>query len=148
MAALDAVSAQHAKHPLAVYARLVKGVNATREFKVITRKQTVQARQPDFTTGIAHLNAVVDASIAGKGLDNLSLNFALRTLADAQEATEGNAAAAATAKRMLDHFTRQKLNAKVLETIAEQAAMYQPGASYRAPAERRALVNRMDPTAS
>ncbi len=144
--AFRTVLEEHPKHPLAVYARLVLGVNASREFKVITKAHTVEARKPDYEAATRSLSAVVDESMAGRGLDNLSLNFAMRTLADVQEVTEGITASAATAKRMLEHFRKQKLNAQVLENIAEQAATFAPGESYLPPAERKAFLNHLDPT--
>jgi hypothetical protein len=144
--AIETVLDAHGKHPLAVYARLLTGVNATREFKRITPDNKVVARAPDMDTAIVNLSAVVDASIQGKGVDNISLNFAMRTLADAQEVSEGPDAAAETAKRMLEHFRKQKLNAGVLRAIEAQVATYQPGENHLEIAERKAFINHLDPS--
>lgn len=144
--AIETVLDAHGKHPLAVYARLLKGVNATREFKRITPDNRIVARAPDMDTAVTNLNAVVDASIQGKGLDNISLNFAMRTLADAQEVAEGPDAAAETAQRMLEHFRKQKLNEGVMRTIEAQVATFLPGEHHKEVAERRAFINHLDPS--
>lgn len=142
--ALETVAEDHASHPLAVYAHLVRGVNAGREFKEITRDQTVRVREPDYEESIAELTEVVDASLDGRGVDNITLNLTMRTLADAQEATDGPPAAAATARRMLEHFRSQELRPHVLARIEEQVATFQPGDSYLPPPKRKALINHLD----
>jgi hypothetical protein len=45
-AALRQVAEKQAEHPLAVYARLVQGVNAAREFKQITPQNEIKVRPP------------------------------------------------------------------------------------------------------
>lgn len=145
--ALHEVIDRHGKHPLAVYARLTHGMNALREFKHIApRSHQIVARQPDLEEGTRMLSVAVEASMAGKGLDNISLNQAMRTLADAQEATGDTAAAQATAQRMLEHFRKLKLKPHVLELIGEQVSAYEPGEDYLNAAQRRARANLLDPS--
>lgn len=142
--ALDHLVEEHGDHPLAVYGHLVRGVNAAREFKTITPDGKVEARAPDYTEAATDLNAVVTASEAGQGLGNISLNLAMRTLADVQEARGDEELAARTARRMLEHFRGKDLKPHVLELIERQAAAYEPGAQHLDAATRRARANRLD----
>ncbi|HEX6070510.1 MAG TPA: hypothetical protein VFZ18_11820 [Longimicrobiaceae bacterium] len=144
--AMETLIEKHGKHPLAVYGRMVRGVNAGREFKTITRENKVRARQPDAAESIRDLSAVVAASEAGKGVDNISLNMVMRTLADVQEASGDEQEAAQTALSMVEVFRKQALKPHVMRMIEEQAAAYQPGDSYLDPATRRALSNHLDPS--
>jgi hypothetical protein len=144
--ALETLATKHDKHPLSVYAHLVQGVNAQRQFKEITADGRIQARDPDLDDSIKDLKKVVKASKEGRGLDNISLNMAMRTLADAQEAKGETDAAVATANDMLGHFKRQGLQRFVLAAIEEQVEAYEPGEQYLPAAERRARSNHLDAT--
>jgi hypothetical protein len=144
MDALEMLVDRHGKHPLAVYGRMVRGVNAAREFKTITRANRIQVREPDNAQSIRDLSAVVSASEAKQELDNISLNMIMRTLADVQEASGDDREAAETAIKMVEVFGKQGLKPHVMSMIEEQAARYQPGEDYRDPATRRALSNHLD----
>jgi hypothetical protein len=123
---------------------MVRGVNAAREFKTITRANRIQVREPDNAQSIRDLSAVVSASEAKQELDNISLNMVMRTLADVQEASGDDREAAETAMKMVEVFGKQGLKPHVMSMIEEQAARYQPGEDYRDPATRRALSNHLD----
>lgn len=79
-AALDIVIDRHGTHPLADYARLVKGVNAARTFKTIDRTAPgrLRVRSPNLTEARALLTAAaastscVDDRIKARGLDRLA----------------------------------------------------------------------------
>jgi hypothetical protein len=134
----------HGKHPLAVYGRMVQGMNAGREFKSITRDNRIVAREPDTAKAIRDLSAVVTASEAGKGVDNISLNMVMRSLADVQEASGDEQEAAQTARKMVEVFRKQGLKPHVMRLIEEQAAGYQPGETHLDPSTRRARSNNLD----
>lgn len=142
--ALETLIEKHPKSPLAMYGRMVRGMNAGREFKTITRENRIQVRKPDYSTSIRDLTAVMTASEGDKGLDNISLNMVMRSLADVQEASGDEQEAAETARKMVEIFRGKKLRPHVVEMIEAQAAAYQPGEEYRDAATRRAMVNHLD----
>ncbi|UBU15684.1 zinc metalloprotease [Nonomuraea gerenzanensis] len=117
--ALDEVIERYGDHPLAVYARLVKGLNAEREFKELTPGNRLRVRPPDPKQGIEHLTAVArDASI-----DNITLNLAMRRLARA-EARQGDMVRAnAVMDEMVATFEAKGVNAIVLGQIRRQAEL-------------------------
>ncbi|MGH2601764.1 MAG: hypothetical protein ACRDJ9_20570, partial [Dehalococcoidia bacterium] len=119
--ALDTALEKHAKHPLAVYARLAKGINAAREFKTVTPDKALDVRPPKPQESAALLDAVVDASAAGKGVDNITLNMTMRRLAAAEHAAGNDKAATATMNRMGEIFEKKQLRPHVMETIRLQA---------------------------
>jgi hypothetical protein len=94
-AALDTVIAKHAKHPLATYARFVKGVNAARAFKTVDSAvpSRLRVRKPDLTTSQTLLSA---ATAGTSRLDDISKVQGLERLAVAQHASGETAAAAQT----------------------------------------------------
>ncbi|MGW3344755.1 hypothetical protein ACWDA3_15690 [Nonomuraea rubra] len=117
--ALDEVIGRYGDHPLAVYARLVKGLNAEREFKELTAGNRLRVRPPDPKQGIEHLTAVArDASI-----DNITLNLAMRRLARA-EARQGDIVRAnAVMDKMVATFEAKGVNEIVLGQIRRQAEL-------------------------
>lgn len=56
--ALDTVLERYGEHPLAAYARVVKGVNASRDFKVVTGGPSVEVRKADTETSLRLLSTV------------------------------------------------------------------------------------------
>jgi hypothetical protein len=120
--AFDLMLERYAQHPLAVYARLVKGINEKRAFKRITPDKQLIAREPHYDHSIQLLSSVVNASEAGQGVDNITLNMTMRSLAQAQKAEGNEAAARATMTQMVDFFRHQSLKPHVLQKIEMQAA--------------------------
>ena len=120
--ALEAVVEKHPDHPLAVYARLARGVNLAREFKTITPEKEVTVRPPQIAESTALLGPVIDASAADKGVDNITLNEAMRALVRGQKTAGDDKAARATADRMVDIFRKKSLNPHVMQVIEQQAA--------------------------
>ncbi|MBB3084073.1 hypothetical protein [Geodermatophilus sabuli] len=119
--AIDTVLEEHAAHPLAVYARLVKGVDAQRGFKDLGAEGVLRVRDADPQQSIRLLSEVEQASVGAGGVDNITLNTAMRTLALA-EAKAGNPdRAREVTDRMVDVFEQKNLNAAVLQTIRRQA---------------------------
>ena len=108
--------------------------------KVLAQRVDAACARPD----IRDLTAVMTASEGGKGLDNISLNLVMRTLADVQEASGDEQEAASTARKMVEVFGRMGLRPQVMRMIEQQAAAYQPGDDYRDPSTRRAINNHLD----
>ncbi|MEV0585995.1 hypothetical protein [Nonomuraea sp. NPDC050310] len=117
-AALDEVIDRYGGHPLATYARLVKGLNAEREFKHLEGSR-LQIRPPDAQESITQLGSVVREG----RVDNITLNLAMRRLARA-EARKGDLDRAyAVLDDMVDTFAGKHLNAVVLRQIRRQAEL-------------------------
>ncbi|MEQ4724846.1 hypothetical protein [Nonomuraea sp. B19D2] len=117
--ALDEVIDRYGTHPLAVYARMVKGLNAEREFKALTAGKRLRVRPPDPKQGIEHLTRVAgDASI-----DNITLNMVMRRLARA-EARQGDLRRAnAVMDQMVATFQAKGVNPIVMGQIRHQAEL-------------------------
>ena len=60
--AFDVVLDKHGAHPLADYARLVKGINAAREFKSVTADNQVKVREPNLRESMALLSEVASSA--------------------------------------------------------------------------------------
>lgn len=118
--ALDLVLDKHGEHPLAVYARLAKGINAMRAFKTISDNRLAM-RKPHYEEAEGLLSGVVDVSEAGRGVDNITLNMTLQCMARAQSASGKSKEAKATVKRMVDIFKKKSLKPHVLSHIEAQA---------------------------
>ncbi|MFC5825462.1 hypothetical protein [Nonomuraea insulae] len=117
--ALDEVISRYGGHPLAVYARLVKGLNAEREFKELTPGNNLRIRPPDPKQGIEQLTHVA----RDPGLDNITLNLVLRRLARA-EARQGDLGRAnAVMDRMVTTFEAKGVNPIVMGQIRRQAEL-------------------------
>lgn len=96
--AFSEVLNRHANHPLASYARLVRGVNLNRTFKTVDESAStrVRVRAPQAQEASSLLSAVVQANV----LDPVSAEMTMEHLADAQ-VTTGDAAAAAHTRSAL-----------------------------------------------
>jgi hypothetical protein len=92
--AFDEMLEKHGKHPMANYVRLIKGINAGRDFKTVNTDNQVGIRQAQLNESAALLTAVADS----QALDSVSTQMTLATLADVQTRS-GNEAAA---KKTLD----------------------------------------------
>ena len=119
--ALDTLLDKHGDHPLAVYARMVKGINARRDFKNLTVEKELQLRPGNPEESIDLLTSVEQASVADQGVDNLTLNMVMRTAARAEAQAGRPEQVAEVMDRMVEIFTEKGLNPKVLQTIEEQA---------------------------
>jgi hypothetical protein len=94
--AFDEVLAKHAKHRLATYARLVKGVNASRQFKTINddKQSRLTVRPPRTKESIQHLSAALGTGV----LDQISADMASAYLASSH-ANLGDTTAAAEVRK-------------------------------------------------
>ena len=121
--AFDEVLDKYGQHPLAVYARMIKGINAGRLFKTITAEKKSTERQPQPDESIRLLSSVVDASEKGMGVDNITLNVTMRRLARAHKRAGDEESARKTMDRMVHFFeNNQRLKPHVLRHIQAQAA--------------------------
>jgi hypothetical protein len=122
--ALDEVLEEHGEHPLAVYARLVKGFGAAREFKAVTADNKVRVRKAQPEVAVQLLSAVVEASEAKQGVDNLTLNMTMQRMARTQIIEGDEKAARATINRMGDILLKKGFKPHVQKVIkAQQAAL-------------------------
>ena len=120
--ALDTVLQEHAEHPLAVYARLVKGINDAREFKTLTPDYQVVVREPRVEQAVDFLSSVVEASEAGVGVDNITLNMAMQRMARTQAQAGDTKGARATITQMGSIFRKKGLRGHVQDVIKQQQA--------------------------
>jgi hypothetical protein len=119
--ALEELIDRYGGHPLAVYARMVKGLSAERGFKELTPGGRIRVRPPDLKQGIAQLSTVTRAASADGLIDNITLNMVMRRLARA-EARQGDLGRAeAVLDRMVAMFARRGVNPLVLGQIRRQA---------------------------
>jgi hypothetical protein len=124
-------------HPLSVYARMVKGLNAERGFKSLTPDRRLLIRPSDPVEGVEQLTAVARQSSAGGPLDNITLNMVLRRLARAEARRGDLERAGAVLDRMVAVFAGRGVGPIVLGRIRRQAeqakaALGRPDATRRA----------------
>ncbi len=100
---------------------MVKGINAAREFKTIKENGEIEPRKPQFGEAEELLSAVIDASEAEEGVDNITLNMTMQQLAKSQSQGGKKKEAKLTMKRMVDIFKKKQLATHVLNLIEEQA---------------------------
>ncbi|MCX4659580.1 hypothetical protein [Streptomyces uncialis] len=120
--ALQELIERHGDHPLAAYARLAHGANAGRHFQTIGDGQ-LHVRQPDITTSVTQLTEAIATSRTDPetGLDNLTLNAALRRLATVHAKAGDLERADATLDTLVTHFHDQGVPAHVEQRIQQQA---------------------------
>jgi hypothetical protein len=119
--AFDLVLDKYPKHPLALYANLVKGMNAERDFKSLGSDKSLAVRSAQTGESIAKLTAVATASGGDKGIDNITLNAVMRTLAHAEKKAGDIDRAIATIDKMVGVFRKKGLNKRVLAGIEAMA---------------------------
>jgi hypothetical protein len=90
--AFDEVLEKHGKHPMANYVRLVKGINAGRDFKTINADSQIVIRPAQLEESANFLTKVADSGT----LDSVSAQMTLATLIDVHTRTGDEAAAKKT----------------------------------------------------
>ncbi|MGC7094050.1 hypothetical protein ACPZ19_05255 [Amycolatopsis lurida] len=122
VSAIDTLLDNFPDHPLAVYGRLVKGVNQQRDFKELTSDKTLRIREANGTEAASLLGQVAEASIADEdGVDNVTLNLAMRTQAKAEAKSGHPDQARDVLRQLVRTFENKNLNPLVLEGIRQQA---------------------------
>jgi hypothetical protein len=134
--ALDTVIEEHGEHPLAVYARLAKGINAGRDFKHLSAEKKLRIRDAQPAESIKHLSAVEVASANNQGVDNITLNMAMRRLAHAEARAGHPDKAAKVMDRMVGIFSDKQLNPQVLQKVRGQAEATKQAIAAEAPEKR------------
>lgn len=126
--ALDLVIDKHGDHPFAVYAKMIKGINACRDFKEITNSK-VQVRAARNDESAQLLSDVVKSAASPPNmadptsdvnLDNVTLLQVMSRLNHAQTEAGDLKKAQATARLMMEQARR--VPGRVESRIAEQAA--------------------------
>ena len=107
---------------MAAYAQYVRGVNAQRTFKTITSEKIITVREPNYKLGEALLTEAIEKSKGTKGLDNISMNQAMQTLAKAYQKQGNKKAAEATVKDIVNYFTKLPIKEHVKEKIRRQSS--------------------------
>jgi hypothetical protein len=120
--AFDLVLDKYAKHPLAIYANLVVGMNAERDFKNLGADKSLSVRPAQAAESVSKLTAVAAASAGDKGIDNITLNAVMRTIAHAEMKAGDLDKAMATVDKMVSVFRKKGLNKRVLKHIQASAA--------------------------
>ncbi|PXY31311.1 hypothetical protein [Prauserella muralis] len=122
MTAIDTLVDEHPDHPLAVYGRLAKGINELRDFKELTADKTLRVRPAHGAEAAQLLARVVEDSVADTvGVDNITLNMALRAKARAEAKAGDLGRAVDTTRDMVRMFEGKHLNPLVLDDIRAQA---------------------------
>lgn len=119
--AFETMLEKHAKHPAATHVRLAKGINEGRTFKRLTEEQRIRTRKPHLEESMNLLSAVVEASTGESGVDNITLNRTMRTLAQTQHKAGDEKGAEKTLDRMVTVFEKKKLRPQIMSTIKAQA---------------------------
>ncbi|WP_306319290.1 MULTISPECIES: hypothetical protein [unclassified Streptomyces] len=118
--ALREVVERFGSHPLAVYARLARGANAGRDFQRV-HSGRIEVRRPDIKESVSQLTAAIDASTGDAGLNNMTLNAAMRRLARVH-AKEGDLHRAdQVLGRMTRVFKDKGVPAQVQKRVQKQA---------------------------
>ena len=112
---------KHGEHPLAIYAKLVRGINASRDFKKLSPTKKLTVRKAHTEDATATLGTVIEELTGDRGIDNITLNMVLRRLArtemKAGNAERGNA----TLDRMVEIFRKKGVNNHVMRQVQAQA---------------------------
>jgi hypothetical protein len=119
--ALDTLLDRHGDHPLATYARLVKGVSAVRDFKCLTAEKELKVIEARPMESIKLLSAVEEASRGDQGVDNITLNFAIRRRAAAEAKAGDPEKAIQTLDAMPELFEAKGVKPDVVATVRRQA---------------------------
>ncbi len=120
--ALNQVLEEYPDHRLAVYAQLVQGFNASREFKKITPDHKVEVREPQSDKAVSFLSSVVEASKAEAGVDNITLNQTMQCMVRTQAQAGQTKEARATINELGAIFRKKGLKPHVEQLIKDQQA--------------------------
>ncbi|MDD7933748.1 hypothetical protein [Actinomycetospora straminea] len=120
--ALQEVIDEHGAHPLATYARLVRGFPARRPFKELTteRQLTVHPARPEESAALLR-EVVAPSGAAGTAparLDNISLNQAMTALAEAEARRGRDERAGAVLDAIVPTLRSRGVRTRVLERVA------------------------------
>ncbi|MEU8526862.1 hypothetical protein AB0C77_14895 [Streptomyces sp. NPDC048629] len=119
--ALEEVLDRYSDHPLAVYPQLVKGANASRDFKYLSADKRLTTRSADPSESIRNLDRVVDATLADRGVDNLTLGWAMKRRARMEARAGDPDRARRTMDRMVEVIRERTYSPAVHRDIEAEA---------------------------
>ncbi|MCU0403228.1 MAG: hypothetical protein MUE99_01680 [Chitinophagaceae bacterium] len=118
---LKEVSSKYAKNPLSVYADFILGSNEAMTFKIVDPETNgLIVRKRDVQGASAHLEKVFAESAGAGGIDNITLNWAYRQLADGMLKEGNDKGAKDLLKKMEATFKAKKLKPAVIAFIKKQ----------------------------
>jgi hypothetical protein len=123
-AALDLVIDKYPKNSLSSYASLVKGINASRNYKTITVDKDIKninVRTSNESLNKIMIEQVVKHSKGNDGVDNITLNMAMRNMALCQKDAGNEVAATETLNEMVGIFEKKGLKSNIIDDIKAQA---------------------------
>lgn len=121
--ALQTLIDKYKDHTMATYAQFIAGVNAQRSFKSITADKRISVREPDYKQSEQLLHDAIEKAKDKKGLDNISLNQAMQTLAKTYQRQGNKKAAEGAAKDIANFFSKQPIKEHVKEKIRRESAV-------------------------
>lgn len=120
---MDALLDEMSDHPLAMYAKLTKGFNVSREFSTMDSSGRITTRGPDLDEARSLLQDVVTESTPdpATGLDDQSLVMTMRRLTEVQREQDDGTAADTTATAMLELAEERRFPAHVVAGLRADA---------------------------
>ncbi len=118
--ALKTVVDKYGDHPLCAYAALVQGINAGRDFKCVDENKQITVRKNDVGRNKEMLDKVLEMAQKGAGIDNITLNYAMRKKAECHLKNGDKKTAEATLSKMKNYMVKQGLKQHVIEHIDQQ----------------------------
>lgn len=119
--AFDLVLDKYSKNTLSSYAALVKGINASRNFKLINADKSLVIRNSDEALNQKMISNVVSHSKGNEGIDNITLNMAMMNMAKCQKAIGNEKASNETVNEMIGIFEKKGLRKEVISYINDTA---------------------------
>lgn len=107
--ALSTVLDKYGDHPLSVYAALVHGVNAARDFKVVGSDKKVNIRKHDAKQAGEMVKKVFEMTKQGGGVDSSTLGYAMRKSAESHLRNGDKNAAKKTLVDLKTYLDKQSL---------------------------------------
>lgn len=106
---LEEVIEMYGNHPLASYARLVKGSNRAREFKTLVQGNKINCRPCDPQGALEYMKPMIDNFTAGRSrINNLTFSQAIRRLAKGQVEVKDKRGAETTIGQLEDQLTQRR----------------------------------------
>lgn len=118
---LKKVAAKYAKNPLSIYADFILGSNEAMTFKTVDPQTNgIIVRKRNVEGASVRLEKVFAESSGDKGIDNITLNWAYRQLADGMLKEGNDKGAVQLLKKMEATFKAKKLKPAVIALIKKQ----------------------------
>jgi hypothetical protein len=107
--AFDTVLEKYGDDPLSVYAALVHGVNAARDFKHVGADNQVSIRKHNAKLANTLISKVFQMSNEGDGVDHITLNYAMCKAAECHHKSGDKTAATKTLEDLKSFLNKQHL---------------------------------------